>query len=174
METIVKLINTRTLDEYEFSLGQTDLGEYFVTIGAFNDFCKGNYILESLTGDFEFIEHDEHTDINLLNDLILEFESLRPQEQEKILLLTNLYDNTLDALHYAVNSYPKYTLIPKGVDSKEEVVRYVINEIYETPSLLNKFGEAIDIDLFYHFLLTRDIAIVIDKRTLIKHLELGI
>lgn len=171
METIVKLINTRTLDEYEFSLGQTDLGEYFVTIGAFDDYCKGNYILESLTGDFEFIEHDEHTDINLLNDLLLEFESLRQQEQEKILLLTNLYDNTLDALHYAVNTYQKYSLLPDTLNSKEEVIQYIINEIYQTP-LLKHFGETIDYELFWHILFTRDLAIVLNKRILVKHLEL--
>lgn len=105
-----------------------------------------NYILESLTGDFEFLEYDEHTDINSLNELLLEFESLRPQEQEKVLLITNLNDNTIEAFHYAMNAYPKYTLLPDVLDSQEDIVKYVINEIYETP-LLKWFGETIDYEL---------------------------
>lgn len=105
-----------------------------------------NYILEFLTGDFEFLEYDEHTDINSPNELLLEFESLRPQEQEKVLLITNLNDNTIEAFHYAMNAYPKYTLLPDVLDSQEDIVKYVINEIYETP-LLKWFGETIDYEL---------------------------
>lgn len=171
--TVVKLINTENYDEYEFSMPQTDLADYFITIGAYSDYIEGNYILESLTGDFDFLEYDAHTDINMLNDLILEFESLRPQEQEKVLLLTNLYDNTVEAFHYAMHSYPKYTLLPNSLSSQEDVIEYIINEVYQTP-LLKHFAEAIDYDLFWHILFTRDLAIVLNKRILIKHLELGV
>lgn len=174
MDTIVKLINTRTFDEYEFSIPMSDVGEYFVTVGAYSDYIAGNYVLESLKGDFEFLEYDELTDINRLNHLISKYESLRPQEKEKILLLTSLYGDSVDAFFYAMDSYPIYTLVPKGIVTKKDVIHFVINELYETPSLVSLFGETIDHNLFYRSLFARDIAVMIDKRILIKHLELGI
>ena len=170
---IVKLINTNTLGEMEFSIPLADLDEYFITIGAYSDYLEHNYILESITGDFAFLECDEQTDIAKLNDLILEFESLRPHEQEKVLLLTGLYDNSVDAFHYAMNTYQKYTLLPDTLTSQKAIVQYIIKEIYETP-ILKYFEDTIDYDLFWHILFTTDLAIVFNKRVLVKHLELGV
>lgn len=169
----VKLINTNTLGEMEFSIPLTDLDEYFITIGVYSDYLEHNYIVESLTGDFDFLDINENTDIGRLNDLILEFESLRPQEQEKVLLLTGLYDNNVDAFHYAMNTYQKYTLLPDTLTSQKAIVQYIIKEIYETP-LLKYFEDTIDYDLFWHILFTTDLAIVFNKRVLVKHLELGV
>lgn len=169
----VKLINTNTLGEMEFSIPLTDLDEYFITIGVYSDYLEHNYIVESLTGDFDFLDINEDTDIGRLNDLILEFESLRPQEQEKVLLLTGLYDNSVDAFHYAMNTYQKYTLLPDTLTSQKAIVQYIIKEIYETP-ILKHFEDTIDYDLFWHILFTTDLAIVFNKRVLVKHLELGV
>jgi tRNA-dihydrouridine synthase len=57
--------------------------------------------------------------------------------------------------------------------SEEEVIDYIINEVYQTP-LLKHFKETIDYPLFWHILFTRDLAIVLNKRILVKHLELGL
>jgi len=64
-----------------------------------------------------------------------------------------------------MQSYSKYT--------PEEVIDYVINEVYQTP-LLKHFQKTIDYELFWHILFTRDLAIVLNTRILIKHLELGL
>ena len=82
-------------------------------------------------------------------------------------------DNTVEAFHYTMQSYPKYTLLPNSLTSQEEVIDYVINEVYQTP-LLKYFQETIDYELFWYILFTRDLAFVLNKRILIKHLELGL
>lgn len=163
--------NSSDQEEYAATLPIRDLDEFFISMDWYEDFINRDFLTIGMTGTFDFLLYEETVDIELFNSLLLRFQQLNEEEQETVLYLTHLYDDTICALHYALSVYSRYTIVPSSCKSEEAIAKFVIEKIYPR-TLLRYFEESISFEDFFQCLFKYQIAFCIDDRYIIKSVEL--
>ena len=171
MKTTVTFLRTSTFTEYELTLPCYDLHDFFITFDWYDEFLNHDFITIQMKGGFDFLCYDETVDIEVLNKLFILFNELPKDVQETILYITHSYGDTVEALHYALLNYDKYTLVPDSCKTWEEIATFVLKKFFN-PNLLKYFESAISLKDFYYSSLKHGLAWQVDNRILIKSVEL--
>lgn len=170
MDTIVTVLHKETFEEYIIGL-PNDLDEYFITLGLYEDWKNNKFFVCGIKSDYAFHGYDETISLNNLNRLLYEFQSCTDEEQERILAIAEMYDDTYQGLWYAVERRDDFDLLHTAGKTDYEIGREVFYK-HISHFFLPKFEDVLDLELFTQLLLIRGFAYNCSRGFLLKTSEI--